>query len=89
MRIQGSYLVKLFILFVIYLITARFGLSLNAVSGFATLVWLPSGISLAALLIFGIGVSRAWLNLLEQLGRMNNNSTENVEKNLMNTNFRE
>lgn len=37
----------------LYLITAKFGLSLFAVSGFATLIWLPSGISLAALLIFG------------------------------------
>lgn len=47
------YLAKLAALFAVYFFTAQFGLSLNAVSGFATLVWLPSGISLAALLIFG------------------------------------
>ncbi len=44
-----------------YFITAKFGLSLNPVSGFATLIWLPSGISLAALLIFGL---RIWPGIL-------------------------
>ncbi len=52
-----SYYLKVIILFALYFATARFGLSLNAVSGFATLVWFPTGISLAALLIFGI---RLW-----------------------------
>ncbi len=37
----------------IYVVTARFGLKLDAVAGFATLVWPASGISLAALLLFG------------------------------------
>ena len=37
----------------VYVGAARAGLALDAVSGFATLVWAPSGISLAALLIFG------------------------------------
>lgn len=41
----------------VYFITAKFGLSLDAVSGFAAFVWPPTGISLAALLIFG---SRLW-----------------------------
>jgi len=36
-----------------YLLTARLGLSFDPVAGFATLVWPPSGIALAALLIFG------------------------------------
>jgi PAS domain S-box-containing protein len=36
-----------------YFVTARLGLSLGAVNKFATLVWPPTGISLAALLIFG------------------------------------
>lgn len=44
---------KIFIFFAVYFFTARLGLTLDAVSGFATLVWLPSGISLATLLIFG------------------------------------
>jgi len=54
-RKQGyvSYFVEILTLFAIYFSTARFGLSLNAVSRFATLVWLPSGIAVAALLLFG------------------------------------
>jgi len=40
-------------LFLLYFVTAKAGLKLNAVNGFATLVWPPSGIALAALLIFG------------------------------------
>lgn len=43
---------KILLLFIIYFTTARLGLSLEAVNGFATLIWLPSGISLSALLIF-------------------------------------
>jgi len=44
---------KIIALFAVYFITARLGLMLGAVSGFATFVWPPSGISLAALFIFG------------------------------------
>ena len=40
-------------LFVCYLVTAILGLQVDAVGGFASEVWLPTGISLAALLIFG------------------------------------
>jgi PAS domain S-box-containing protein len=40
-------------LFATYLVTARFGLSMGAVSGFATLVWPPTGIALFAFLKFG------------------------------------
>lgn len=50
------YFTKLIALFFIYFFTAKFGLSLNAVNGFATLVWLPSGISLAVLLIYGFNL---------------------------------
>lgn len=46
-----------FALFIIYFFTARIGLSLGAVSGFATLVWPPTGIALASILLFGI---RLW-----------------------------
>lgn len=49
------------LLFAIYFATARFGLSLHAISRFATLVWLPSGLSIAALLLFG---SRLWPGIL-------------------------
>src|SRR6266852_9903312 len=41
------------LLFVAYFVTARLGLLLDAVAGFATLVWPPTGISLAALVLFG------------------------------------
>jgi integral membrane sensor domain MASE1 len=41
------------LLFLAYFITARLGLLLDAVAGFATLVWPPTGISLAALFLFG------------------------------------
>ncbi len=51
-----SYFLLLFCLFSVYFITAFIGLRLNAVSGFATLIWAPSGISLAALLLFGYRV---------------------------------
>src|SRR3954465_4214448 len=37
----------------VYFIVARVGLRIHAVGGFATLVWPPSGISLAALLVLG------------------------------------
>ena len=42
---------------VVYLLAARLGLELGTVSGFATLVWPPTGIALAALLLGG---SRLW-----------------------------
>jgi signal transduction histidine kinase len=41
----------------LYVAFARLGFSLGPVAGFATLVWPPTGISIAALLIFG---SRLW-----------------------------
>src|SRR5690349_8789936 len=43
----------MFSLFAIYVVTAKLGLRLDAVSGFATLVWPPTGIALAALVLFG------------------------------------
>jgi signal transduction histidine kinase len=53
MRFSRVYFFALTLLFLIYFLTAKFGLSFNAVSGFATLVWLPTGISLSTLLLFG------------------------------------
>src|SRR5262245_38508232 len=41
------------ILCAIYVSAARFGLSLDAVSGFAAAVWPPTGIALVALTLFG------------------------------------
>jgi signal transduction histidine kinase len=45
--------VKVAILFLVYFLTAKFGLGLGAVSGFATLVWPPTGIALISLLLMG------------------------------------
>lgn len=53
---KPSDFLKLITIFVVYLVTARFGLKLDPVGGFATLVWLPTGISLAAILIFGFKI---------------------------------
>src|SRR5258708_6277390 len=44
---------KIIVLFAIYFTTASFGLTFDAVSKFATLVWIPTGISIAALVLFG------------------------------------
>jgi signal transduction histidine kinase len=46
---------------IVYIIAARAGLMMDAVAGFATLVWPPSGLSLAALLVFG---ARLWPGVL-------------------------
>ena len=48
--------VRLAIVFAAYVATARAGLAVDAVSGYATLVWAPSGISLAALVAWGFGM---------------------------------
>ncbi len=48
---------KVATLFVLYVSVAKLGLMLDAVSGFATLVWAPTGIALAALLMYG---QRLW-----------------------------
>lgn len=37
----------------VYFMAARFGLGIDAVGGFATLVWPPTGIAIASILIFG------------------------------------
>src|SRR2546421_1066987 len=47
------YLAALLALTIIYAGAARTGLMLDAIAGFATLVWAPTGIALAALLLFG------------------------------------
>ncbi|HEX9128674.1 MAG TPA: MASE1 domain-containing protein [Gemmatimonadaceae bacterium] len=41
---------------IVYLVAARAGLMMDAVAGFATLVWAPSGLALATLLILGPGL---------------------------------
>jgi len=49
-----NYFLKCLLLFSLYFLTAQFGLTLNNVAGFATVVWMPSGIALAFLLIWGL-----------------------------------
>ena len=49
----GLYAAQLGLLFGLYLLTAKFGLQLDAVSGVATPVWPPTGIALVALVLYG------------------------------------
>lgn len=48
-----AFFLKLIIIFVAYFLTAHMGLEMDAVGGFATLVWPPSGIAVASLLLLG------------------------------------
>lgn len=48
-----TYVAKAGLLAVLYVALARFGLQIHAVSAFATLVWPPTGIALAAILVLG------------------------------------
>jgi signal transduction histidine kinase len=50
------HLAALLALAIVYAGAARAGLLLDAIAGFATLVWAPTGIALAALLLFGYGM---------------------------------
>src|SRR5690242_2485585 len=50
------YFAVMILLAALYIGAARAGLLLDAISRFATLVWAPTGIAIAALLFFGYGV---------------------------------
>lgn len=50
---RKTYFIKLFLVFALYFFTGKLGLAISPVSRFATLVWPPTGISLAALLLGG------------------------------------
>ena len=52
-RGRAQYALAIAALAIVYVVAARAGLMMDAVGGFATLVWPPSGLALAALLIFG------------------------------------
>ena len=56
-RLNGRLLLLNAVLALVYFALGRFGLMLDAVSGFASLVWAPTGVALAALLLGG---SRMW-----------------------------
>ena len=53
---QLVYLARIIALAVLYVAAALGGLELNAVGGFATLAWIPTGISLAAVLMYGVSI---------------------------------
>ena len=50
---NAAYVGRAVILLAVYALSGKLGLQFEAVSGFATIVWPPSGIALAMLLIFG------------------------------------
>jgi PAS domain S-box-containing protein len=56
-----AYAGELIALAALYVIAARIGLAMDAVAGFATLVWPPTGIALAALLLRGY---RLWPGIM-------------------------
>ena len=60
-RRRVVYAAELLALAALYVAAARIGLAIDAVAGFATLVWAPSGIALAALLLRG---DRLWPGVL-------------------------
>jgi signal transduction histidine kinase len=53
MRTRPTDLLRILALAVVYAAAARLGLAFDAFAGFAALVWPPTGIALAALLLFG------------------------------------
>ena len=55
--ISAAYFAQVGAVAVVYVLAARTGLTLDAVSGFASLVWAPTGIALAAVLLAG---GRIW-----------------------------
>jgi signal transduction histidine kinase len=58
---RPRYALAILALALVYFVAARAGLMMDAVAGFATLVWPPTGLALAALLLFGI---RLWPGIL-------------------------
>jgi signal transduction histidine kinase len=54
---RPRYVLAIIGLALVYFVAARAGLMMDAVAGFATLVWPPTGLALAALLLFG---TRLW-----------------------------
>jgi integral membrane sensor domain MASE1 len=52
-RTDLAYASRLVVLAAAYIVTGRLGLAMNPVSGFASLVWAPTALSLSAILIGG------------------------------------
>ena len=55
-RVTRTLVARIAVVTAIYVASARLGLTLDAVGGFAALVWAPSGIGLAVVLLFGYEV---------------------------------
>ncbi len=53
----GKYLLQLGVLFVVYVITARIGFGVYHIGELGALAWLPAGVSITALFLYG---SRLW-----------------------------
>ncbi|AHZ85338.1 Sensor histidine kinase RcsC [Bdellovibrio bacteriovorus] len=53
-RLLKNWAVQIFLIFVLYYLTGRLGLLLALPPGYASLVWPPFGISIAALLLLGV-----------------------------------
>jgi signal transduction histidine kinase/ActR/RegA family two-component response regulator len=51
--LAGDLSARIFAIFFIYLVTARLGLAVDSVNTFAALIWPPSGIALAAFILYG------------------------------------
>lgn len=48
------YALKILVVAIIYFFTSKMGLSFYALSGFVTLIWPPTGVALAVLLLYGV-----------------------------------
>jgi PAS domain S-box-containing protein len=70
---ETQYLVRVVSLAALYFVTAKSGIGLEVAHGVVTPVWAPTGISLAALLLFG---SRLWPGVA--LGAVAANATSDV-----------
>ncbi|MBF0486560.1 MAG: CHASE domain-containing protein [Nitrospirae bacterium] len=56
MKSKTFYLNRIILVAIVYFVTGRLGLNLAIPPGYATIVWLPSGIALAAVLVYGYRV---------------------------------
>lgn len=60
-RSHSLFILQVLVVFAAYFATARWGLSHNAVNDFASLIWPPTGIALAAVFFFGYRITPAIL----------------------------
>ncbi len=53
---KTAFFLKIILIAAVYFLTAKLGLNFNSVSHFAALVWFPTGISLACILLLGFNI---------------------------------